>query len=704
MEATTSGAAWTHDFRIGCDVGGTFTDIAVVGRDGGLTTAKAPTTVTDGGIGGVMEALAVAAHELSLGDVGDLLGRAGVFVHATTRGLNAVLQGRGTRTALLVTEGHRELLVLREGGRRIGQPYAPYPEPYVPRSLTFEVRERVGAEGQVIAPLDVEAARQTLRRVRDAGVEALAVCLLWSVLNPAHELRLAELVAEVLPELPYSLSHRVNPILREFRRASATALDASLKPLMRPHFTALGARLAEAGFRGRIFCATSAGGMLPLGEAAAAPVHTVHSGPSVAPVAAARFAGVEGVTAREDVLVVDAGGTSFEVSTLRDGRVQLASDLWIGEEMTGHLLGLPAVDVRSVGAGGGSIAWLDSEGLLHVGPASAGAEPGPVCYGRGGTEPTVTDAAVMLGFLAADRFLAGRMRLDRDAAHAAFERLAEPLGVDALEAASAVLALADQRMSDAIRELMVRQGIDAREALIVAGGGAIGLSIDRIAGELGCTGVLLPRAGASLTACGAAMCDLTRDFRRPHFTDSAAFDRAGVAAVLEDLEHAARGYLGSLDAPVADSRITAFVAARYAYQQWEIELPLPEARAGAALCDDLVEDFHRTHKRLFAVNEPGQTVEFVSWRVRALARLGAPSGAAQAAAPERDANGAGTRLAYFRGSGWLDVPVRPGSSMTSSMRVEGPLIVEQPTTTIVVQPRSTIDVLDSGDFLLRPAL
>src|SRR5581483_7888409 len=467
--------------RFAVDTGGTFTDLVVEDDDGVLHLFKSPTRPDDP-VRGVLDVLDVAAGEL--GD--DLLARGAVFVHATTRAINAVLTGTTARTAFLTTGGHPDVLLFREGGRT--DPFnftRPYPQPYLPRSLTFEVPERIDAEGEVVEPLDEEAVVSICSRLRELGVEAVGVCLLWSIANPAHEQRVGELLEEHLPGVPYTLSHRLNPSIREYRRASSTCIDASLKPVMSEYLRSLEGRLRDAGFAGRVLMVTSAGGVLDAAAVAEAPIHSLGSGPAMAPVAGP-------------------GRTSYDVSLVRRGRIPWTRETWLGEPFFGHMTGFPSVDVKSIGAGGGSIGWVDEGGLLHVGPESAGSAPGPACYGRGGVRPTVTDAALALGYLDPDYFLGGAMRLDAAAASAALrEHVAEPLGLSVEDAAAAMLRVATELMVRAIEEITLHQGIDPRSAVLVGGGGAAGLNSVAIARRLGCPQLIVPAVGPALSAAGA---------------------------------------------------------------------------------------------------------------------------------------------------------------------------------------------------------
>lgn len=697
-------------YRIGVDVGGTFTDAAVSSSDGTVSVFKSPTTVPDHGLGGLLNVLGLAADELEYPRLEELLGRCEYFLYSTTRGLNAIITGNAARTALLVTAGHRDVLMLREGGKsRSFDLHVPYPKPYVPRSLTFELDERITSEGDVHTPLDPSSVKRVLSEVGEAGVEAVAVSLLWSIVNPEHERLVGELIETELPGIPYTLSHELNPIIREFRRTSSTAIDASMKPMMSAYLDEVHARLREHGMRGAMLCATCAGGAMPMEEIVRRPIETVNSGPSLAPVSGHHYYKKrldstalpgDGVSDGESpVIVVDTGGTSFDVSLIEAGRVRLTSDFSIGDRYTGHVLGLPAVDVHSVGAGGGSIGWVDPGGLLRVGPQSAGADPGPAAYDRGGELPTVTDAAVVLGYLDPDHFLGGRMKLKPELSARAIDRHLAALGLDTHEAASALLTVVDEHMVNAIREITLDQGIDPRESVIVAGGGASGLSINRIVEQLGCREVLIPRVASGLSACGAVLSDLVRDFRAAHFTTSSAFDYEGVNATLADLRARGDEFLERVPHSLAARELTGFAAVRYGYQIWELEIPLE------TLVFDTVDDvgrladaFHREHERVFAVADATQGLEFVGWRVRVTGRM-----TAMAARPgdrgEAQAR-TNTRTAFFRGHGWCETPVIRGGTVGVEGIVPGPAIVEEPGQTIVVQEGSQISVTGSGDWLL----
>lgn len=686
-----------HELRVSVDIGGTFTDL-VVEEGERLRLFKSP-TVPDDPVRGILDVLAVAAAADGQ-DVTQFVARVGTFVHATTRGLNAVLTGTAARTAFLTTRGHPDILLLREGGRR--DPFdftVPFPEPYVPRSLTFEVPERVTSTGEILEPIDLDAVRSLCAELAVAGVEAVAVCLLWSTVNPVHELAVAKVLDEALPGVPYSLSHTINPSLREYRRASSTAIDASLKPLMTTYIGALTSRLRDAGLTGRILMVTSMGGVVDVDDAAAAPILTINSGPSMAPVAGRAYARSD--LGADDVIVADAGGTTYDVTLVRRGEIPSTRSAWVGDEGTGHLTGLPSIDVKSVGAGGGSIAWVDSGGLLHVGPQSAGSVPGPACYGRGGQRATVTDAALVLGYLDPAVFSSGALRLDVAAAMAAVTTdVAEPLGLDPVTAAHAVLDLTTEQMVRAIEEITLQQGIDPAGAVLVGGGGAAGLNAVAVARRLGCRRLLVPAVGAALAAAGALMSDLTAVYTATVPTLTTAFDRDRVNAALAGLLRQCRRFAEQVGPGAAEPAVTVFAEARYPQQIWELEVPL-RVRAFESDADvrAFAADFHTTHEEILGVTDPGSPVEAVSWGARVTVPLRRDT---SLRARLTGSVVPATRRAYVPGRGLAEVPVRSLADVAVGEPFRGPVLIESAFTTVVIADSSVCELAPSGSLVIRP--
>lgn len=691
-----------HSMRFAVDTGGTFTDLLVEDAAGSLHMFKAPTTPADP-IRGVMDALEEAARHLGR-SLAELMAAGESFIYGTTHAINAIITGNTARTAFLTTEGHPDVLVLREGGRMEPFNYTvPYPDPYVPRSLTWEVPGRLRPDGTEFAPFDEAACRRIIAEMKARDVQAVAVCLLWSIVNPAHELRLAELLEAELPGVPYTLSHRLNPTLREYRRASSACIDASLKPMMAAYMAGLTERLRGAGFAGRVLVVTSQGGVMDSADIARAPIHLINSGPSMAPVSGRHYSVLD--EGHDTAVIADTGGTTYDVSLVRRGRIPWSRETWIGQPFRGHMTGFPSVDVRSIGAGGGSIAFIDDGGMLHVGPKSAGAVPGPVCYGNGGLRPTVTDAALVLGYIDPAFFLGGSMRLDQAAAEQAIAReVAGPLGLQMDEAASAMIAVATENMVQAILDITVNQGIDPREAVLVGGGGAAGLNSVLIARRLETPRLLIPEVGAALSAAGALMSDLTAQFHATLFTRSSGFDYSRVNAVLDGLEAQAHAFIAGPGQGSSEQTVTFWAEARYPEQVWELEVQLPGSRfATAADVAALVEAFHATHEEVFAIRDANSAIEIVGWSVSVACRIRSNAGGGVVAAPSATAD-EGTRSAFFPGLGRLATAVRRFEAIATGERVAGPAIIESSFTTVVVNPGAVAERRPSGNLSIDPGL
>ena len=686
---------------LAADTGGTFTDLVVNSAGGAARLYKRPTTPSDPVVG-LFDTLGAAAADLN-SSVTDLLERTDLFVFGTTLATNAIVTSSTARTALLVSEGHPDILLLREGGgRRTLFDYSQeYPEPYIPRALTFEIRERLSASGAALTTLDEQQVLEVIARLREAGAEAVAVCLLWSMINNEHETRIGALLEQELPGIPYTLSSRLNPSVREYRRASSTAIDASLKPLMSRFFRHLEQELRTGGFQGRLLIMTSSGGVLDAGHVAETPIHSIGSGPAGAPVAGRHFAALDGggMTA----IVTDAGGTTFDVSLLRDGEIPTTRETMVGDQTSGYMTGFPSVDVRSVGAGGGSIAWVDSGGMLHVGPISAGADPGPACYARGGERPTVTDACLVLGYLDPHYFLGGEIEVAIEPAVNAIRRhVAEPLRLDLNEAASAILTLVTERMVTAIEEITLNQGIDPRQALLIGGGGGGGLYCTGIARRLGCWPVLIPSASAALSATGALLSDLRTTYTATELMSTRVFDRERANAVLDGLLAQCKDFCNGPGAGSIRSEINFSVEARYQEQVWEIEVPLarPKFTSDADVAD-LVESFHDTHDALFAVRDTDSDVEVLTWVAQVSCALQDPDAVQSPSAPGRSGAG-GIRRAYFPEQGTVDTPVYQARDLEIDRRYAGPLLVESPVTTLVIDARSEVARSANDSLLIHP--
>ena len=687
--------------RFACDTGGTFTDLIIEDESGALHMFKAPTT-PENPITGVLDSVEVAANALGVTRQ-DLLAKGKIFIHGTTRAINAIVTGTTARTALLTTKGNPDVLVFREGGRI--EPFnfkVPYPEPYIPRHLTFEIDERVGTTGEIVTPLDEGSVTKAIQRLKAEGVEAVAVSFLWSIANPAHELRVGEMLADLLPGIPVTLSHQINPIIREYRRTSSAAIDASLKPLMGSYMRNLAQSLKEAGFPGRVLVVTSQGGVMDAEEIALAPIHSINSGPAMAPVAGRYYAGMD--ADMQTAIVADTGGTTYDVSLIRGGRIPWSRETWIGQPFRGHMTGFPSVDVKSVGAGGGSIASVDAGGMLRVGPKSAGAVPGPVCYGRGGTEPTVTDAALALGYLDPENFLGGAMALDLKAARAAVEsRVAKPLGLSIEEAAAAIMDVVTQNMVNAIDDLTVKQGIDPSRAVLIGGGGAAGFNTTLIGKRLNCPTAIIPETGAALSAAGALISDLSRHFNitRHISTDKFSFSLAN--QVLAELKAKCDAFVAAAGEEVIGHSVEYSIEGHYPSQVWDIEAPLHAARLdGEKDLKQVIDSFHAAHEELFAFADRDAHIEIVGWQAHVRCQL-RDRGTGRVSKELAAARGREMRRCYFPGHGHVEAPVSVLDLLDAGWRATGPAIVESSLTTVVVNPGVEVVKTASGSLIMNLA-
>ena len=684
---------------ISVDVGGTFTDFVVRNDDNTLSTYKSSTTpgkIADG----IFNGLQLIADRRGI-DVRTLLGQCGSFSCGTTVATNAILEKKVARTGLICTDGFRDTLLIREGGKKdTYNIYMDFPAPYVPRHLTFGARERINAEGGVEVPLDEAQARAIVAELRAQGVEAIAVSLLWSIANPAHETRIGEIIAETWPEVPFSLGHQVNPTIREYRRTSATAIDASLKPIVHRSISEIRERLDADGFGGVLTLITSNGGRTSMTEVLSKPVYLCLSGPS-----AICQAGAE-VGQREDIehgniITVDMGGTSFDISITTDGVTPMHRQGTIGDE----LFGVPSVEVLTIGSGGGSIARVDAGGFIHVGPESAGAKPGPACYGRGGTLPTVTDANLVRGLIDPEGFADGQMRLSAAAAEEAIRvHVAEPLGLGIEEAASLICLTTEQSMVAAIEEITVRRGVDPRDFVLVSGGSAAGVHAAAIGRELGMRTVIVPRSAGVLSAFGIDRGDVKFNFARSFFATSTRFDAAGVNAVLRELQADGEAYLDRMRVPAAQ-RVLEFTAeVRYAGQVWQLTLPLdrPCFETDADLAA-FVESFHRRHEQLYSVRAEGDAVEMTEWNLVAVGRADLPAATFARAASGSTAGPAEPpmRTVFLKEAGGrVDIPVYRFDQVVPRRRIVGPALIQDTLTVTLVPPNATAIVSDHQSVVI----
>lgn len=693
-------------YQISVDTGGTFTDVVVATREHRVFMSKALTTNER-----AFDAIAEALEDISVSigvSASELIQNSSQLNYGTTRSTNLVVTRNTAHTALLTTKGFPDVLLLREGGKPDPFKRMDYGQPYVPRNLTFEIDERVTSTGEIHRPLDEVSVLEVLDQCSQARVEAIAVSLLWSVANSSHERRIAELIKEHLPEIPFTLSHEINPSVREYRRASASAIDASLKPSMSQFFVDLDEDLHEAGFTGSLLISTAYGGGWDASRISERPIYSIGSGPSMAPVAAIREAELDAEREIKDstLLVTDMGGTTFDLSVVQNGRVAQTSETWLRGKWVGDITGTRSVDVESIGAGGGSIVWIDAGGLLKVGPQSAGSAPGPACYGRGGTQPTITDAALLLGYLESSNFVGGRLELREDRAVEAFQPIAEKLGRTVEETAYGAMLISVDNIVTAIREKTVANGIDLRQVTLVAGGGASGLNVGHVARSLGVKDVIVPKTAGAMSAYGALHSAAKSEFETVIFSstreENFSIDQAAVSNLLRD----GNAFIDGLHPATQEGaeRIIEFYAmARYPMQAWELMIELGSEERISNITGSQIEGiFHKEHGRVFGVREEDSAVEILAIGVRAISAK--PKSSESRSFPDREEQAPGEltrKKAYFSDTGWIDVPVYRPHDVVRQGFVEGPAIVLEPTTTIVVYPEQSLGRRESFNYQLQ---
>jgi N-methylhydantoinase A len=678
-------------YRIGIDVGGTFTDVVAVDERGRVTIAKAASTPGDQSQG-LLEGLRLLAAELRV-DLRTLLAATESIVHGTTVATNALLERKGATVGLLTTEGHRDVIEMREGLKEDRYNLRmPPPVPLVPRSRRMGVRERLRFDGAVTTPLSAAALTAAIRALGEAGVDAVAVCYLHSYRNPRHERRTGRALARLLPRAYVSLSCDVLPQIKEYERTWTTVVNAYVGPALSRYLASLASRLRAGGYRGDVLIMQSHGGVAPIRESARLAAGAVLSGPAGGVAAGrhvARRPGGDG-----NVITFDMGGTSTDVALLQGGEPALTGEKTVGAAK----VALPSIDIHTLGAGGGSIARVDAGGILHVGPESAGADPGPACYGKGGAAATVTDANVVLGYLDPARFLGGRIALDAGAARAAVARVAEALGTGVVEAAAGIARVVDTNMAEGIKIVSVRRGVDPRRFALVAFGGAAGLHVTAVARMLEIRRVVVPRVAAVLSAWGMLATDLRHELVRSHVSELGRLTPARLRRLFAALEAAGRRRLGRFAGRVSVRRA---VDMRYGEQIFEIQVPLDGVDLDAPdVIEQLAERFHRRHEALYAYSAPGQEVVIVNLRVAVVGEL--PVLPAEAEAREPGAAVAAARRRIWLG-GWIEVPVHAIGTLPPGLEAKGPALFESATTTVLVREGERVTVMPEGSLDIRLA-
>jgi N-methylhydantoinase A len=687
-------------WRIGIDIGGTFTDVALVEETNGrIGVAKVPTTPADPAEGVVraleaaMTRYAVSAAEVSL------------LSHATTIVTNAILEEKGARAALVTTRGFRDVLELRRSARaNLYDLFQDPPATLIPRRRRFEITERIGADGAVVTPLAEEQIDGLVAALKAARVDAVAVSLVFSFLAPAHEQRLGARLRAALPGVPVFLSSDVLPEIKEFERTSTTAICAYVGPVLASYLARLAAA-ARARALPPLHLMGSNGGMLQAAEAIAMPAVAVESGPAAGVVAAALVARQTG---RKNLLSFDMGGTTAKASLIRDGRYETTTEYEVGGGSnmtramngTGHPIRVPVIDLAEVSAGGGSIAWVDRAGALRVGPKSAGAVPGPACYARGGTEPTVTDCNLLLGYLDQGSLLGGDLKIDPAAAAAAVRtRLAEPLGVDVQTAAAAVIDVVNHAMAEVLKIVSVQRGHDPRDFVLAPFGGAGPLHAAALAAELGIGEVICPPIPGAFSALGLIGADLRRDYVQTLFTTTDAADPASVEAAFVALERKGDTMLDGTGVAAARRRFERSVDARYRRQSYELAVPVSPDPVDRAALAKIAEDFHRRHRTAYGHDNRAEPVQIVSVRVAAIGKI-PPLIVRDAPAQAGADPGTARRKLWFRKTGPVEAAIYDRRRLPAGLALTGPAVIESLESTILVPPGWTATTNEDGFMLL----
>jgi N-methylhydantoinase A len=685
-------------YRIGIDVGGTFTDCVLLGPDGGtrvhkvLSTPADPSEAVLKGLGDLAEACGLSP--------GNFLREVDIIVHGTTVTTNAVLTGKFARTGLLTNRGFRDALEMRRGIREeFYNNKFTAPPPLVPRRLRLPVRGRMDHEGREVEPLSLDDVESAINELKSQDVTAVAICFMHSYANPSHEEAAARLVAQQMPEAYLSVSSRILPQVRFYERSSTTVLNSVVGPVLKKYMESLRRRLSDAGFQGVLRIMQSNGGVTSPEAVAAVAASTLLSGPAAAPTAGLAAMQPHGV---DGFITVDMGGTSFDAALVVGGKPSITTTGSVNR----FALALPSMEIITIGAGGGSIAWID-DGLLRMGPQSAGAAPGPACYGKGGQEPTCSDANVVLGYLSPTFFAGGRISLDVEAARNAIQkRVAEPLGMDSVRAAYGMYKVMNVNMASAIREISVQKGWDPRQFPLICAGGAGAVHAAMIARELGIRRIVVPRDAAIFCASGMLGTDLKHDFVRSHsMTLAGSTDVGPLAALVDEMVREADSVLGSEGIEPTDRRLNHSVDLRYLGQYHEVSVQVTAEQINQGRWTEIREAFHDHHDKLYgyALREPDAVVELVSVRISALGITDKP--------PTRNEPPVDSDTRHLI-KGYRDVfqpeagdfartAVYDGDALRNGNQLTGPAIVEKITTTIFVPFGFTLAVDSSGGFVLE---
>jgi len=697
-------------YLCGIDIGGTFTDCVIVDGAGAVTTAKAPSTPHDFARG-VQDALKAASGKLDL-ELDELCSEITMLSHGTTVGTNAIIQKRGAKVGLITTRGHNDVIHIMRGSRGLTGneirlvvhiPESQKPDPIIPKRLIEGVSERVDCFGKVIVKLNEEEAEAAIRRLLEKDVEAIAVCFLWSFLAPQHEARVKEMIADIAPNMFVTTSHELVPKWGEYERTAAVALNAYIGPLTTGYIAGVASDVEGLGYHQPLQITQCAGGTISVNRAMSAPILTLDSGP-VAGVTGSQYAG--GLMGYDNIITTDMGGTSFDVGIIHDGKPAFSYTSLVHQ----YAYYLSKVDIQTIGAGGGSKAWIDeTSGMLRVGPESAGAAPGPACYGRGGDIATVTDADLLLGYLDPENFAGGSLTLDRAAAEAAIKKIADPLGLSQLEAAAGIVKIAEFQMADLIRKVTIQKGFDPRDFVLFAFGGAGPVHAGVFAKELGVSKVIVPQRETASVWCafGAAAADVLHVHERVNMMRS-PFDVVELNNVLGELENRAKAELTADEILPERQHLRFALDMRHKGQINEVEVEISGSSLAEADLPKLRDAFVGQYERQYGqgASLPGARLEIVTFRCRAAADTAKPR-LTRADKMTATIDGAALRPArlvfWTEYSETIDTQVFNGEKLVPGNGVSGPAIVETADTTVVLHPEQTLAVDAFGNFELTLA-
>ncbi len=693
-------------YKIGIDVGGTFTDLVYSNGSGSIQVVKTSTTPENQAAGVLQGIEKIAAREgVSLRE---MLAKTELIIHGTTVATNTMLEFNGARTGLITTEGFRDDIEIRRGYKeRIFNPRHPAPIPIARRRHRLTVNERVDREGKVLVPLDEKETAKRVQKLKAMDVDSIAVCLFFGFLNPVHEKKISEIIRREHPDAFISLSHEVLPQIREFERVSTTLVNAYTGPKLKRYLERLQAELKSNGFDNEFFVMLSNGGIMNAGYAGSFSVYSLLSGPAGGVVACAQLIGA--LCNEPNLITVDMGGTSYDVSLIRNGKPSVTTDYWVSR----YRVAAPMLDIHTIGAGGGSIAWVDAGGALQVGPQSAGALPGPACYGRGGEEPTVTDANLVLGYLDADNFLGGEMKLDIGAAERAISaKVAKPLGLDLIQAANGIFRIVNNNMTNGIRVVSVQKGYDPRDFALVAFGGNGALHAGVQARELGIKKVIVPRLATAFSARGLLSSNIVINKMQTYIARSDAYDLATINSLLALMRKEAEA-----DLPVRvrqdagftrDIHWTYQLDMHYKGETHEITAPLPSTDGHVANehVTKAVEAFHTAHETLHTFSNPDDSVYFMNLRVEMVVETEKPPvRKLQQHGEDPAAALRGKRQVFFaEKGGFCETPIYDGTQARCGNIFAGPCIIEEPATTIVVYPRQAAKLTEYENYEILPAV